>query len=169
MIKVLGPRCSRTDLCTKLQFMRQATVKRNPPPFAAPNVSLARKLGGQRLTWAPFPRNNLPPSPAFSFFPLVLPVSQSSKCHGSPPSSQTTNNKQSLHTRPLGTATYFPLHMLMLQPHSCCWGLCQGRGQRRLPALRDSCMHFTEMTTRWLADLSLLHSVLLPILPHFSP
>lgn len=56
------------------------------------------------------------------------------------------------------TATYFPLHMLMLQSHSVGGFVSRKGGGKRPRALGDSCMHFTKLTPRWLLGLSPIYS-----------
>lgn len=87
---------------------------------------------------------------------FMLPVSERRpECHGPPPPPSTL---QPSFPRP--AATYFPLHMLMLQPHSCCWWLCH-RGRERAGALSGSCMHPTKLTLGRLPGWTLFHSLLI--------
>lgn len=117
----------RQTFYTKLYFIGQGTAKWIPPSPVAPNVSHHKKLGrSQALTWASFPGNNSFPT---SFF--VLPISQrSSECHG-PPLPPTAPS----------TATYFSLHMLMLQSHSFSWWLCN-RGRERVVCIKGQLYAF---------------------------
>lgn len=133
------------------------------PPSPVVIAKKAWKVTG--LTWASFPGNNSSP-----LFFLVLPVSQrSSECHGPPPPPNHQHQHPAALLPPPSTATYFSLHMLMLQSHSV-GGFVAGGG-RGLLALRGSCMHFAKLTPRWLPGLSLFYYLLLFLLYRspFSP
>lgn len=133
-----------------------------PPSPAAPNVSRRKELGRSQA----WPGDLSPGTIAFppSFFFLSFLSAREAlnvMVHPLPPSHQHQHSAVPPAPR---TATYFPLHMLMLQSHSAVGGFVTGGG---LCALRGSCMHFTKLTPQWLPDLPLFYS-LLPSLIYFS-